>query len=174
MTQHTQTATLLISCPDRKGIVAEVAQFLYKHNANILHADEHQDKERCIFFLRVEWDLTDFALSEKAFAKKFETLAKMFTMEWKVAYSARKQQVALFVSREDHCLTDLLYRHKNGELPCDVSFILSNHETAKPLADFYNIPFLHVPSDKTNNVFPNREWNSFAYRKTQSNKGIVN
>ena len=84
MSLQTQHATLLISCPDRKGIVAEMAQFLYKHNANILHADEHQDTERSIFFLRVEWDLEDFALDEKTFQKQFEVLPKLFKMEWHV------------------------------------------------------------------------------------------
>jgi formyltetrahydrofolate deformylase len=150
MTSPHNSATLLISCPDRKGIVAEVAQFLYKHNANILHADEHQDTERSIFFLRVEWDLADFALDEKLFQKQFGLLAKKFKMEWNVAYSYDKPKVALFVSKEDHCLADLLYRHKSGELVCDIVFVLSNHTVAKPLADFYGIPFVHIPSEKEN------------------------
>lgn len=145
-----KSAVLLISCPDRKGIVAEVAQFLYKHNANILHADEHQDTEKSIFFLRVQWDLTDFALDAKTFQKKFDPPAKTFQMEWKVAYSYNRPKVALFVSKEDHCLADLLYRHKSGELACDISLVVSNHKLAKPFADFYEIPFVHViaESDK--------------------------
>lgn len=150
MSSQNTNAILLISCPDRKGIVAEVAQLLYKHNANIIHADEHQDNERSIFFLRVEWDLAEFGLAEKAFAKEFGMLAKKFKMDWKVAYTEKKQRVAVFVSKEDHCLADLLYRHKNGEINCDIAFILSNHKAAKPLAAFYEIPFFYVPSDKTN------------------------
>lgn len=145
---HTDSAVLLISCPDRKGIVAEVAQFLYKHNANILHADEHQDTERGIFFLRTEWDLTDFALEKEAFRKAFSPLAKQFKMDWNLFYTKEKKKVAIFVSREDHCLEDLLYRYKSGELDCEIAFLLSNHETAKPLAKFYNIPFQFIPNAK--------------------------
>ncbi len=140
------TAVLLINCPDRKGIVAEVAQFLYKHNANILHADEHQDTQRGIFFLRTEWELADFALDEKAFTEAFSPLAQKFNMEWDIFYTKTKKRVAIFVSREDHCLEDLLYRYKSGELDCEIAFILSNHETAKPLTKFYNIPFQLIPS----------------------------
>src|SRR5205085_1437394 len=87
---------------------------------------------------------------ENEFAKQFEALAKKFRMEWRVAYSQNRQQAALFVSKEDHCLADLLYRHKSGELPCDFSFILSNHQTAKSLAEFYGIPFFYIPN-QTNN-----------------------
>lgn len=139
-------AVLLINCPDRMGIVAEVAQFLYKHNANILHADEHQDTERGIFFLRTEWELADFTLNEKAFIETFSPLAQKFNMEWDIFYTRKKKKVAIFVSREDHCLEDLLYRYKSGELDCEIAFILSNHETAKPLAKFYNIPFQYIPN----------------------------
>ena len=81
------TAVLLISCPDRKGIVASVANFLYEQNANILHADEHQDSELNLFFLRVEWDMTDFNLGKKAFNESFSKVALEFKMDWRVFYS---------------------------------------------------------------------------------------
>lgn len=139
------SAVLLINCPDRKGIVAEVAQFLYKHNANILHADEHQDTQHGIFFLRIEWNLTDFTLDKKAFIGAFTPLAEKFNMEWDIFYTREKKKVAIFVSREDHCLEDLLYRYKSRELHCEIAFILSNHETAKSLAQFYTIPFHQIP-----------------------------
>src|SRR5205085_2832962 len=140
------TAVLLISCPDRKGIVASVANFLYEHDANILHADEHQDNEHKLFFLRTEWDLTDFSIAKKDFRKLFAPIAKKFQMDWKIAYSSDKLNVALFLSKEDHCLADLLYRYKNNEINCDIKMIISNYPNSKELSEFYNIPFFEIPS----------------------------
>lgn len=144
------TATLLVSCPDRKGIVAAVADFLYRHNANILHADEHQDSEKNLFFLRTEWDLTDFALNKKEFEKLFSPLAQKFQMDWKVIYADNKPKIAIFVSQEEHCLVDLLFRYKSNELNCSIALILSNHSNAKPLADFYGVPFYKIEVNKEN------------------------
>ncbi|HJZ94194.1 MAG TPA: formyltetrahydrofolate deformylase [Gemmataceae bacterium] len=137
------TAILLIDCPDRKGIVAAVADFLYRHNANILHADQHQDAERGLFLMRVEWDRTDFTLDAAEFTRKFAPLAERFAMRWRLELSALPHRVAVFVSRYDHCLVDLLYRHQSGELPCEVPLVVSNHQDAKRWADFYGVPF-HV------------------------------
>jgi len=144
------SAVLLISCPDRKGIVAGVADFLYTHNANILHADEHQDSERSLFFLRIEWDLADFTLDSEQFQVSFSQLAEKFHMQWRVAYSTDLSKMAVFVSKEDHCLADLLYRYKSGELTCTIPLIISNHAFAKPIADFYQIPFYEIPVDNDN------------------------
>lgn len=138
-------AVLLISCPDRKGIVATVADFLYKNNGNILHADEHIDAEFNLFFLRVEWDLTGFKLNKTEFKKSFEKIAKEFQMTWSVVYSSNRPKVAILVSREDHCLADLLYRHKNMELACDISLVISNHQEAKAITKFYGIPYYEIP-----------------------------
>ncbi len=138
------TAVLLINCPDRKGVVAAVADFLYKHNANILHADEHQDSEMDLFFLRTEWDLDDFRLSKDKFETAFKQIAKKFQMDWQLKYTKDKSKVAVFLSKEDHCLADLLYRHKNNELNCDISLIISNCPNAKDLAGFYGIPFYQI------------------------------
>jgi formyltetrahydrofolate deformylase len=136
-----KTATLLIHCPDRKGIVAGISNFLFVNGANILHADQHQDNELGLFFMRVEFDLSNFALDEAAFRHQFEPIALQFEMQWKLAYSAQRPAMAIFVSHYLHCLVDLLYRHKLGELPCDIPLIISNHAEAKDLAAFYQIPF---------------------------------
>lgn len=141
------TATLLISCPDRKGIVAAVANFLYKHNANILHADEHQDSELSLFFLRVEWEMDDFALNKEEFNKLFSPLAQDFNMDWKVSYSVNRQKSAIFVSKEDHCLIELLYKYKSKQLDCEISLIISNHPDSKALSEFYGIPFHEIVSE---------------------------
>ncbi len=139
------TAILLIHCPDRKGLVAAVADFLYSHNANILHADQHQDSESGLFLMRVEWDLRDFDLAIVDFDRHFAPIAERLRMEWRLALSAARPRVALFVSREAHCLADLLYRHQSGELDCEVPLIVSNHPDAQRLADFYAIPFHCIP-----------------------------
>lgn len=145
-----KTATLLIHCPDRKGIVAQVSQFLYHHGANILHADLHQDAYRNLFLMRVEWDLADFTIPRAEFSRAFKPISEKFKMDWRIAYSEDKSKVAIFVSRQDHCLADLLYRHQAGELRCHIPLIISNHTNTKRLANFYQIPFYHIPVTKEN------------------------
>ncbi len=142
------TATLLITCPDTKGIVAAIADFLYQHNANILHADQHQDAENSLFLMRVEWDLKDFSLNEVSFAKAFDSIAKTYKMTWELKFSKDKPRMAIMVSQYDHCLADLLHRHKNNELQCDIPLIISNHLDTHKLAEFYGIPFFHIPVEK--------------------------
>jgi formyltetrahydrofolate deformylase len=144
------TAILLIDCPDRKGIVAAVGEFLYRHDANILHADQHQDGERGLFLMRVEWDLADFKLDAAEFTRKFAPVADRFQMRWRLERSSLPHRVALFVSKYDHCLVDLLYRHQSGELPCDIPLIVSNHPDARRWADFYKVPLHVIPVEAGN------------------------
>jgi formyltetrahydrofolate deformylase len=139
------SAILLIHCPDRKGIVAGVSGFLHRNGANILHADQHQDNGLGLFFMRVEWDLAEFALDDAAFRAQFQPLAESFEMQWQLAYSAARPAVAIFVSQQQHCLVDLLFRHQIGELHCEIPLIVSNHEAARGLAAFYGIPFHYTP-----------------------------
>jgi formyltetrahydrofolate deformylase len=141
------TAILLIDCPDRKGLVAAIADFLYAHNANILHADQHQDAELGLFFMRVEWDLAEFDLEMPAFRAAFAPLAEKFSMRWRLELSADRPRVAIFVSRYDHCLADLLYRQHSGELACDLPLIISNHEDGRRLAAFHQVEFHCLPFD---------------------------
>ena len=141
------TAILLIDCPDRRGIVATVANFLYSHGANILHADQHQDNELQLFFMRVEWSLDGFDLEPARFADEFRAIAGEFHMHWRLELSSAPASVAIFVSREQHCLLDLLHRHQNGELRCQIPLIVSNHPIAGRFAEFYGVPFVHIPID---------------------------
>ena len=141
------TAILLVDCPDRKGIVATVADFLYSHGANILHADQHQDNEIQMFFTRIEWALDEFDLDEPAFHRQFQPIAEGFHMHWRLEYSSASMGVAIFVSRELHCLADLFYRHGAGELRCRLPLIISNHPDGRPLSEFHGIPFHHIPID---------------------------
>lgn len=142
------TAILLIDCPDRKGLVAAIADFLYSHNANILHADQHQDTASGLFLMRVEWDLSDFSLDLAHFAEAFSPIASRLHMRWRLALSETRSRLAIFTSQYDHCLADLLYRHHSGELHCDIPLIVSNHENGRQLAAFYNIPFHYLPVTK--------------------------
>lgn len=139
------TAILLIDCPDRKGLVAAIADFLYAHNANILHADQHQDSESGLFFMRIEWDASDFGFDLAEFPARFTPIAERFQMRWRLAQGTVRPRMAIFVSRYDHCLADLLYRHQSGELRCDIPLIISNHPDAQRLAEFYGIPFHVIP-----------------------------
>lgn len=138
------TAILLIDCPDRKGLVAAIADFLYAHNANILHADQHQDAEQGVFLMRVEWEMAGFDVPMAEFAREFAPIAARHQMEWRVELSARRPRLALFVSRYDHCLADLLYRHRSGELHCDIPLVVGNHPEPGELVQFYGVPFHHM------------------------------
>jgi formyltetrahydrofolate deformylase len=144
------SACLLVSCPDRKGLVAGIANFLYSHNANILHADQHQDKVAGLFLMRVEWDLDGFGLDIQRFEEAFAPIATEYRMNWRLTLSSLKPRLAVFVSKHDHCLADLLYRHHAGELYCDIPLIVSNHPDTLWLAEAYKIPFVHVPVSKEN------------------------
>jgi formyltetrahydrofolate deformylase len=149
------SAILLISCPDRKGEVATIADFVYRHNGNILHADEHAGEESGLFLMRVEFDPKDFDLdlAQKDladFRKHFAPVAEKFQMNWRLAQSSQRPRMIILVSKYDHCLVDLLYRHKSGELACDIPLIISNHADNLAIADFYKIPYAVVPVTKEN------------------------
>lgn len=144
------TATLLINCPDTKGLVAAIADFLYQHNANILHADQHQDAENNLFLMRVEWDFAGFNLTEAEFELQFATIATRFNMQWQLKLSQHKTRMAIMVSQYDHCLADLLHRYKSGELSCEIPLIISNHLDTQKLAEFYGVDFHHIVVTKDN------------------------
>jgi len=139
----TNTAVLLINCPDRKGLVAGVSSLLYRFGANITHADQHQDAEAGLFFMRVEWVLNGFDLA--AFRAEFASTAKELQMQWQLRVMSDVPRVALFVSQYLHCLVDILHRQQAGELHCAIPVIVSNHRGAEDLAKFYGVEFHHVP-----------------------------
>jgi formyltetrahydrofolate deformylase len=147
MPDHTpKTATLLIDCPDRKGIVVSIVNFLVReYDVNILNADQHQDVEASLFFMRVEFSTEAAGFDEAGFKAAFQSIAEEFHMNWRIEFADAQQNVALFVSQYLHCLADLLHRHQTGEFRCNVSAIVSNHVDARPLAEFHGIPFHHIP-----------------------------
>jgi len=143
-----KSAVLLLSCPDRKGIVAAVAGFVAEHGGNILHADEHNDRDSNTFLMRVEFDPAELDLPLSDLVSQFGAIANQFGMQWRIALSDVRQRMAILVSKYDHCLVDLLYRHQSGELACDIPCIVSNHPDSQAIAEFYRIPFYLVPVEK--------------------------
>jgi formyltetrahydrofolate deformylase len=149
------SAILLISCPDQKGEVAAISDFVYRHGGNILHADEHADEESGLFLMRVEFDPKDFDIdltdaNLKDFSRHFESVAQQFQMKWRLAQSSNRPRMIIFVSKYDHCLVDLLYRQKSGELACDIALIISNHPDNQSIADFYKIRYAVISVTKEN------------------------
>jgi formyltetrahydrofolate deformylase len=142
------TAVLLISCPDQKGLVATVSDFIFRHGGNILHTDEHTDAESAWFLMRVEFDPKGFDLPLGEVARHFDPIADRFGMEWRLTQPGERKRMIIMVSKYDHCLVDLLYRHKIGELNCDIPLIISNHPDNQSIADFYQIPFVVIPVTK--------------------------
>ena len=144
------SAILLVQCPDRKGLDATIAEFIYRYDGNILHFEQHQAGEERYYLARVEWDLAGFRLSLADFDAAFGPVAHKFGMNLCIALSDYRPRVAIFVSKYDHCLVDLLYRQRNGELACEFLLMISNHLDAKRHADFYGVPFHHIPMTKEN------------------------
>ena len=145
ISQRTRSAVLLISCPDRKGLVAVISDFVFRHDGNILHADEHRDAETGLFLMRVEFDPSGMDVDLDELASQFAKLAELYEMRWRLAKGQRRPRMGILVSQYDHCLADLLYRHKAGELDCDIPLVLSNHTDAARLAGFYGAEFVHMP-----------------------------
>jgi formyltetrahydrofolate deformylase len=137
------TAVLLINCPDRKGLVAAVSSLLYRYGANIVHADQHQDHEAGLFFMRVEWALDGFELS--TFQTEFQEMAAQLQMQWHLRMMQEVPRIAIFVSQYLHCLADILYRQSARELHCEIPLVISNHRDGEALARFYGIEFHYIP-----------------------------
>jgi formyltetrahydrofolate deformylase len=147
---QTLTAVLLISCPDRRGLVASLSNFLLERNGNILHFDQHVDLDVNVFFARVEWSLEGFSVQREGLVAAFEPVANKFDMTWRLYFSDQPARMAIFVSRESHCLHDILARYEAGEWPVEIPLIVSNHPDLKPIADRLGIPFHIFPITKEN------------------------
>ena len=142
------TAVLLVHCPDQPGLVHAVTHFIFEHRGNILDLEQHIDREDDVFFMRVEWSLEKFTVPKADISSHIAPMAKARNMWWRLQFSGERKRLALFVSKESHCLYDLLSRHEAGELPADIPLIVSNHETLRTAADRFGIPFHHFPMTK--------------------------
>ena len=142
------TAILLVSCPDQPGIVAAVSAFLYENQGNIVDVDQHVDSEYGVFLMRVEWETNGFAVARDEIGSAIAPLAEKFSMDWSLYFSDIVPRAALFVTRDNHCLYDLLSRHESGELRMEIPLIVSNREDLRPAAERFGISFHHIPITK--------------------------
>ena len=140
-----ELATLLVSCPDRRGIVAALAQVLYGHGANILDSDQHTDGVAGMFFQRIRFDLAELQTDKGTLERAIAEVAGRFAMSHRLVYAKEKKRVALFVSRYDHCLYDLLLRHRSGELACEMALVVSNHPDLEHAAREFGVRFALFP-----------------------------
>lgn len=145
MAASSPTATLLVSCPDQRGLVAAVSNFIFELDGNIIHADQHTDLEEGTFLQRVEWELEGFGLERSAIADTFAPVAAGFGMHWSLRFSDDRAKVAILVSKQAHCLYDLLARWRMDELQADIPLIVSNHADLAPVAREFGIEFHHLP-----------------------------
>jgi formyltetrahydrofolate deformylase len=144
-----ELATLLISCPDRRGLVAGLAQVLSGHGANILDSDQHTDRSAGHFFQRIVFDATELTTDKGTMERAIEEVAARFSMQVRLSYKGGPpKKVALFVSKYDHCLFDLLLRHRQGELEGEISLIVSNHPDLEPVAQQFDVPFFVISKTK--------------------------
>jgi len=144
------TATLLVSCPDRKGLVAKISGFIFRHGGNILDADQHTDLEAGIFLARMEWDLNGFQLPREQIAEHFRPLAEEYGMRFELHFSDDLPKIAVLASKMLHCLQDLLLRQRAGEFQAEIAMVVSNHPDAGAIARESGIPFFHIPINAQN------------------------
>jgi len=141
-------ATLSVSCPDRKGLVAALSMLLYTHGANILQSQQHVDRVESRFFERIQFDLAELAISRTHLEELLRIECGRYDMDWRISYSNERHRVAIFVSKIEHCLWDLLIRHRLGELPCDIALIVSNHADLEQVAQQFGVPYHVFPITK--------------------------
>jgi formyltetrahydrofolate deformylase len=137
---------LLISCPDQTGIIAAVSQFLYQQGANIIHSDQHAtEQEKDMFFMRIAFQLEGLEEKVLPLQEQFQRIADRLEMKWQISLASQRKKLALFVSKYDHCLQELLWRWRIGELDADIKVVISNHIDCKQLVEPYRIPYYHIP-----------------------------
>ena len=144
-TAASPTAILLISCPDQKGLVAKIANFIYANGGNIIHADQHTDFTAGLFLARIEWQLAGFNLPRELIAPAFSAIAQPLNADWQLRFSDDLLRVAVWVSKQDHCLFDLIWRQRAGEFAAEIPLIISNHPTLEAIAHQFGIDFHCLP-----------------------------
>lgn len=153
MYTHQNSAILLIHCRDHKGIVVSVTEFIHKNNGNILYLDQHVDHKKNEFFMRVQWDLTDFAIPTEKISDYFSTLVgERYNMNYDLYFADKPQRLAIFISHLPHCVYDILSRVSSQEWNVEIPLIISNHEKLRHVAEEFNIPFYHIPITKDNKI----------------------
>ncbi|MGE6612419.1 formyltetrahydrofolate deformylase [Peribacillus sp. NPDC076916] len=139
-------AKLLISCPEKPGIISAVSNLLLENRANVVHFDQHTtDPQAGMFFMRIEFDLNDFDASYAKLEEDLHVLAQAYAMEWSLSGNNKRKRMAIFVSKMDHCLMELIWRWKSNELPVEIPMVISNHPDFKKIVESYGIPYYHIP-----------------------------
>jgi len=139
------TSILLASCPDQSGIVAAVTDFIYQHHGNVLDLDQHVDRDAGIFLMRVSWQCGQGGMDADVFQQAFAPIARRFNMQWQLHDPQQRAQIAIFVTRESHCLFDLLARHQSGEWWADIPLVIGNRDDLKDVVEKFGIPFHLFP-----------------------------
>ena len=145
MSYNKNTAVLLFTCKDKPGLVSKISHFIFEHGGNIIDLDEYVDKEEQVFSIRIAWDMQDSNIGQESVLRGFEKLSSEFNADWYMHFLDRKQSVAIFVSKYEHCLQEILWRYSSGEYYMDIPIIISNHPDLQYLADQYDIPFYLFP-----------------------------
>ncbi|HHP7232432.1 MAG TPA: formyltetrahydrofolate deformylase [Xenococcaceae cyanobacterium] len=149
---NSATATLLVSCPDRPGLVAKMANFIYANGGNIIHADQHTDFSKGLFLNRLEWQLEEFNLPREAIATAFSAIAKPLDAKWQLHFSDTVSRMAIWVTKQDHCLLDLLWRWQAKELKAEIPLMISNHAQLEAIAKQFKLDFYHLPITQENKL----------------------
>lgn len=148
---HSETAILRIHCPDQRGIVARVTDFIHRNNGNIVALDQHTDRDEGRFFMRVEWELQSFELERDQIQPAFEfAIATPCKMTWKLHFSDYIPRMGLFVSKMSHCLYDILARYQSGEMKVEIPLVISNHKDLEEVVNNFGIQFVHIPITAAN------------------------
>jgi len=142
------TATLLVTCRDRTGLVAALSDFVFRHDGNILDADQHAESESGEFFMRLVWDLSDFRLDRQATQAGIEALARQFDLRWELTFSDMQPRVAVMVSKASHCLYDLMLCQQLGDLGGEIVRIISNHDTLADVCKHFDVPLTVIPVER--------------------------
>ena len=145
-----RTAKLIVSCPDRRGLVARISDFVFRNGGNILHFDQHTDSQAGVFLARLEWELEGFQIPRGKIAECFQGIALECGMHFELIFSDHVPKVVILASKLTHCLQDLLLRQQAGELDAEVALIISNHEETGRIAKLFGIPFRHFPITPSN------------------------
>jgi formyltetrahydrofolate deformylase len=139
-------AKLLISCPEKPGIISTVTNFLLEHKANIVHFDQHTtDPHSGVFFMRIEFDMEEFDSSFEKLEQDLHVMGRDYSLNWQLSSNEKRKRMAIFVSKADHCLNELLWRWKSKEIPVDIPLVISNHPDLKETVEAYGIPYYHIP-----------------------------
>ncbi len=171
MPDESPTVTALVQGKDTKGIIATITIWIFHHGGYFVYLDQHTDSVEDMFFMRIRWDLDGFVVPREEIDDKFGEVCWRLQMAHRVFFSDKKKRLAIMVSKQGHCLLDLLYRWRSRQLDVDIPAIISNHDDQRDIAGYYNIPFVHLPVTKETK--PKQEEEIMSLLKKESIDTVV-